>query len=171
MSIQNSPAWKALEEHKREIEGFHMRALFAEDAERSGWFSVRTGDLFLDYSKNRITGKTIELLISLAEEAGVAAYREKMFAGSKINFTENRAVLHTALRQPEGFRLELDGQDVGCDVMEVLAQIKHFTGLILSGEWKGYSGKAISDVVNIGIGGSDLGPYMVTEALKPFAHG
>ena len=171
MSLQNSSAWKALAAHKQEIEGLHMRELFAGDAERFQRFSVRMGDLFLDYSKNRATQKTIELLTSLAKEAEVDAYRDKMFAGSKINFTENRAVLHTALRQPEGFRLELDGQDVGCDVMEVLAQIKHFTGLILSGEWKGYSGKAITDVVNIGIGGSDLGPYMVTEALKPFAHG
>lgn len=171
MTIQNGRAWKALASHKQEVERLHMRELFAGDAERFQRFSVRMGDLFLDYSKNRMTGKTIELLTSLAEEAGVDSYKEKMFAGSKINFTEQRAVLHTALRQPESFRLQLDGQTVGCDVREVLAQMKHFCELVLSGEWKGYSGKAITDVVNIGIGGSDLGPYMVTEALKPFAGG
>ena len=171
MTIQNGRAWKALASHKQEVERLHMRELFAGDAERFQRFSIRMGDLFLDYSKNRMTGKTIELLTSLAEEAGVDSYKEKMFAGSKINFTEQRAVLHTALRQPESFRLQLDGQTVGCDVREVLAQMKHFCELVLSGEWKGYSGKAITDVVNIGIGGSDLGPYMVTEALKPFAGG
>ena len=171
MTIQNGRAWKALASHKQEVERLHMRELFAGDAERFQRFSIRMGDLFLDYSKNRMTGKTIELLTSLAEEAGVDSYKEKMFAGSKINFTEQRAVLHTALRQPESFRLQLDGQTVGCDVREVLAQMKHFCELVLSGEWKGYSGKAITDIVNIGIGGSDLGPYMVTEALKPFAGG
>ncbi|MCG8343064.1 MAG: glucose-6-phosphate isomerase [Chlorobiales bacterium] len=171
MSLQNSPAWKALASHKQEIEGLHMRELFAADAERFERFSVRTGDMLLDYSKNRATEKTIELLTALAKDAGVAEYREKMFAGDKINFTEQRAVLHTALRQPESFRMQLDGQTVGCDIREVLAQMKHFCERILSGEWKGYSGKAITDVVNIGIGGSDLGPYMVTEALRPFAHG
>lgn len=171
MSIQNSPAWKALVAHKPDVEGLHMRELFAGDSERFERFSVRTGDMLLDYSKNRVTEKTVQLLTALARDAGVAGYREKMFAGGKINFTEQRAVLHTALRQPESFRMQLDGQTVGCDVREVLAQMKHFCGLILSGEWKGYSGKAITDVVNIGIGGSDLGPYMVTEALKPFADG
>ena len=171
MTIQNGRAWKALVSHKQEVERLHMRELFAGDAERFQRFSIRMGDLFLDYSKNRMTGKTIELLTSLAEEAGVDSYKENMFAGSKINFTEQRAVLHTALRQPESFRLQLDGQTVGCDVREVLAQMKHFCELVLSGEWKGYSGKAITDIVNIGIGGSDLGPYMVTEALKPFAGG
>ncbi len=171
MPLQNSPAWKALASHKQEIEGLHMRELFAADAERFERFSVRTGDMLLDYSKNRATEKTIELLTALAKDAGVAEYREKMFAGDKINFTEQRAVLHTALRQPESFRMQLDGQTVGCDIREVLAQMKHFCERILSGEWKGYSGKAITDVVNIGIGGSDLGPYMVTEALRPFAHG
>ena len=171
MSIQNSPAWKALGSHKQEIEGLHMRELFTADAGRFERFSVRTGDLLLDYSKNRITEKTVQLLTALAQDSGVAGYREKMFAGSKINFTEQRAVLHTALRQPESFRMQLDGQTVGCDVREVLSQMGHFCNLILSGEWKGYSGKAITDVVNIGIGGSDLGPYMVTEALKPFANG
>ncbi|UZJ36522.1 glucose-6-phosphate isomerase [Prosthecochloris sp. SCSIO W1103] len=171
MSIQNSPAWKALASHKQDVERLHMKELFADDAERFERFSIRTGDFLLDYSKNRINGKTIELLNSLAEEADVEGYRAKMFAGRKINFTEQRAVLHTALRQPESFRMELDGQTIGCDVREVLAQMRSFCGLILSGEWKGYSGKAITDVVNIGIGGSDLGPYMVTEALRPFADG
>ncbi|MBC8523971.1 MAG: glucose-6-phosphate isomerase [Chlorobium phaeobacteroides] len=171
MTIQDGAAWKALEKHRQEIEELHMRELFAGDAERFERFSVRMGDLFLDYSKNRINEKTIGLLTALAEEAGVAGYREQMFDGSKINFTEQRAVLHTALRQPEGFRMELDGQTVGCDVREVLSQMQNFCARVLSGEWKGYSGEAITDIVNIGIGGSDLGPYMVTEALKPFAHG
>ncbi len=171
MGVLNGRAWKALESHKEEIGNLHMRELFSGDAERFERFSVRAGDLFLDYSKNRITSRTLSLLGALADEAGVGAWREKMFSGNRINFTERRAVLHTALRQPEGFRMELDGQEVGGDVHEVLAQVKAFSEKVLQGEWKGYSGKTITDVVNIGIGGSDLGPYMVTEALKPFANG
>ena len=171
MTIQDSPAWKALDLHKSDIEPMHMRDLFADDKERFGRFSVQSGDIFLDYSKNRITEKTVDMLVSLAEETDVAGFRENMFAGEKINSTEGRAVLHTALRQPDSFRMELDGQQVGGDVREVLEQMRRFCHTILSGEWKGYSGKAITNVVNIGIGGSDLGPYMVTEALKPFAGG
>ncbi len=169
MTIQNSPAWKALDLHKSDIESMHMRDLFMDDQERFGRFSAESGDMFLDYSKNRITEKTVDLLVSLAEEADVAGFRRNMFAGEKINSTEGRAVLHTALRQPEGFRMQLDGQTVGCDVRQVLDQMRRFCDSVLSGEWKGYSGKTITDVVNIGIGGSDLGPYMVTETLKPFA--
>ncbi len=171
MTIQNSPAWKALDLHKSDIESMHMRDLFADDKERFGRFSVQSGDIFLDYSKNRITEKTVDMLVSLAEETDVAGFRENMFTGEKINSTEGRAVLHTALRQPDSFRMELDGQQVGGDVREVLEQMRRFCQTILSGEWKGYSGKAITDIVNIGIGGSDLGPYMVTETLKPFAGG
>ncbi|NEX11695.1 MAG: glucose-6-phosphate isomerase [Prosthecochloris sp.] len=172
MSLQQSPAWRALASHKQTLDCVLMRDLFADDPERFSRFSIRSGDLLLDYSKNRVTSETMALLADLAREAGVEACRDEMFAGSKINFTENRAVLHTALRQPWGFQLLLEGgQEVGKDIAAVLGQMKGFTEQILSGKWKGYSGKAITDVVNIGIGGSDLGPYMVTEALRPFAHG
>jgi len=171
MTLQQSPAWKALKAHRDEIGTLHMRALFAGDDDRFRRFSIETDGLLLDYSKNRIDTRTMSLLVELAVQAGVEAYRDDMFAGKKINFTERRAVLHTALRRPEGFRMELDGQRVGCDVREVLAQMKAFCEKVIGGEWKGYSGEQIRDIVNIGIGGSDLGPYMVTEALKPFAHG
>ncbi len=171
MTVKKSPAWKALQEHKQEIDALHMRELFAREPERFQRFSLQWGDVLFDYSKNRISARTIELLVALAKEADVETYRDDMFAGMTINYTENRSVLHTALRQPESYHLQLKDQDVRSDIAKVLKQMKRFTEKVLSGEWKGYTGKAITDVVNIGIGGSDLGPYMVTEALKPFATG
>jgi glucose-6-phosphate isomerase len=161
-------SWKALERHYNEIAHKHMRDLFAEDPKRFENFSVRLDDILIDYSKNRITEETLTLLMSLAHEAGLKAWIEKMFKGEKINATENRAVLHVALRNRSNTPIEVDGQDVMPEVNAVLARMKAFTEIVRSGHWKGYTGKPITDVVNIGIGGSDLGPYMVTEALKPY---
>lgn len=171
MNLLSTPAWKALCDHKEEIEPRHMRDLFAEDSGRFERFSVKSGGLMLDYSKNRVAQKSMDLLMDLAREARVEEYRDAMFSGEKINSTEGRSVLHTALRLPEGASLLVDGVDVCSEVQEVLSQMQGFCAEVLSGQWKGYTGKSITDVVNIGIGGSDLGPYMVTEALKPFAHG
>ena len=171
MDLSRSAAWSALVSHRQEVDRLHMREMFDEDDERFVRFSIRSGGLLLDYSKNRITPKTMELLKELARQAGVEEARERMFGGEKINFTEDRAVLHTALRRPPGYRLEIDGLDVPSEIASVLRQMKAFTDKVVSGEWKGYTGKRMTDVVNIGIGGSDLGPYMVTEALRPFAHG
>jgi glucose-6-phosphate isomerase len=168
-SVTASPAWKKLGEHALETEKLQMRDLFANDARRFETFSRSFNDLFLDFSKNRITPTTFDLLIALARERGVEAWRDKMFAGEKINFTENRAVLHTALRNRSNKPVMVDGVDVMPEVNRVLAQMKSFSERVRSGEWKGYTGQRITDVVNIGIGGSDLGPVMVTEALKPYA--
>jgi glucose-6-phosphate isomerase len=168
-SVTASPVWKKLAEHSLEIEKVHMRDLFAKDPARFNTFSRSSGDLLLDFSKNRITAATFDLLISLAREWGVEAWRDKMFAGEKINFTENRAVLHTALRNRYDRPVMVDGADVMPEVNRVLGQMKSFSERVRSGEWKGYTGQRITDVVNIGIGGSDLGPVMVTEALKPYA--
>ncbi len=171
MNLLSTSSWKALCDHKQEIESLHMRDLFADDAGRFERFSVTCGGLMLDYSKNRVEQRSMELLMDLARDARVEAYRDAMFAGEKINSTEGRSVLHTALRLPEGASLTVDGQDVCTEVHDVLRQMQGFCDEVLSGRWKGFTGKSITDVVNIGIGGSDLGPYMVTEALKPFAHG
>lgn len=171
MNLLSTPAWKALCDHKQEIEPRHMRDLFAEDSGRFERFSVKSNGLMLDYSKNRVEPKSMDLLMDLAREARLEEYRDAMFSGEKINSTEGRSVLHTALRLPEGSALKVDGVDVCSEVHEVLRQMQGFCDEVLSGRWKGYTGKSITDVVNIGIGGSDLGPYMVTEALKPFAHG
>jgi len=168
-SITQSSSWKALEAHQKEIAQTHLRDLFAKDAERFGRFTARFEDLLLDYSKNRVTGKTMELLLSLAREAGLAAWIEKMFTGEKINLTEGRAVLHVALRDKGNSPVMVEGKDVMPDVREVLSRMKVFVGNVRDGSWKGYTGKPITDVVNIGIGGSDLGPVMVTEALRSYA--
>jgi glucose-6-phosphate isomerase len=146
-----------------------MRDLFAADAGRFARFSLQFDDLLLDFSKNRITEETFDLLIGLADEAGVAAHRAAMFAGDRINVTENRAVLHVALRNRSERPMRVDGIDVMPDVRRVQEQMRGFSNAVRSGAWRGASGQAITDVVNIGIGGSDLGPVMVTEALKPFA--
>ncbi len=163
-------AWKALEAHKRKIDATPMRELFAQDPKRFDKFSLRFEDILLDFSKNRITEETFELLLALAEERDVAGWRERMFSGEKINITEDRAVLHVALRNRSNRPIVVDGEDVAPKVNAVLAQMRSFVEQIHSGKWVGYSGKAIRDVVNIGIGGSDLGPVMVTEALRPFAN-
>ncbi len=162
------PAWQALEAHFREVEPLAMRDLFAADPERFARFSRQFDGLLIDFSKNRITPRTFELLVELARQAGVLAAAERMFAGEKINSTEGRAVLHVALRNRSNRPIPVDGQDVMPGVNAVLGQMRRFTDAVRGGEWTGYTGLAITDVVNIGIGGSDLGPVMVTEALKPF---
>lgn len=167
-SLTQSDIWNKLKAHQKEIEKMHMRSLFEKDSKRFEHFSLRFNDILLDYSKNRITDETFSLLISLAEQAGLKEWTEKMFTGEKINLTEKRAVLHTALRNRSDRQVAVDGKDVMPDVKKVLAHMREFSESIRSGEWKGYTGKTITDVVNIGIGGSDLGPVMVTEALKPY---
>jgi glucose-6-phosphate isomerase len=167
-SVTSTPAWKALADHHSAMAGQSMRDLFAADPDRFSKFSLRFEDMLLDYSKNRITEETLRLLFALASQAGLKAWTERMFTGERINLTEDRAVLHVALRNRSNRPILVDGKDVMPEVNRVLGQMREFSDAIRSGAWKGYSGKAITDVVNIGIGGSDLGPVMVTEALKPY---
>jgi len=161
-------AWKDLEAHHKEIAPLQMRDLFRQDSGRFEKFTLRFNDILLDYSKNRITDKTMSLLRELARKADLAGWTEKLFTGQKINTTEDRAVLHIALRNRSNRPIKVDGTDVMPEVNAVLAHMRTFTEAVRSGAWKGYTGKPITDVVNIGIGGSDLGPVMATEALKPF---
>jgi glucose-6-phosphate isomerase len=163
-----SPAWQALTAHRQKLGETHMRDLFAQDPGRFERFSLQFGDILLDYSKNRITTQTMTLLLNLARQANLAEKIEAMFTGQKINATEERAVLHTALRNRSNRPVLVDGQDVMPEVNRVLAKMRTFSEAVRSGKWRGYTGKAIADIVNIGIGGSDLGPKMVTEALKPY---
>ncbi|MEU8124781.1 glucose-6-phosphate isomerase [Spirillospora sp. NPDC049024] len=167
--ITESPEWTALAEHHAAIAGRHLRELFADDPGRADRMTVTAGDLFLDYSKHRVTGETLTLLAALAERAGLRDRIEAMFRGEHINASEDRAVLHTALRLPPGEALTVDGQDVAGDVHAVLDKMAEFAGRVRSGEWTGSTGKRITAVVNIGIGGSDLGPAMAYEALHDFA--
>jgi glucose-6-phosphate isomerase len=168
-SITESRAWKALEAHQKEIAGTHMRELFAQDPDRFKKFSVAFKDILLDYSKNRVTDETMKLLLALAKEAKIERWTERMFSGERINLTEDRAVLHVALRNRSGRPIRVDGQDVMPEINKVLNRMKRFVNSVRDGEWRGYTGKRITDVVNIGIGGSDLGPVMVTEALRAYA--
>ena len=168
-NITGSPAWKALADHYSKTSQLQMRDLFAQDPNRFDKFSARFGDILLDYSKNRITEETLSLLLKLAEAAKVSEWAAKMFNGEKINTTEDRAVLHVALRNRSNRPIIVDGRDVMPDVNRVLAHMKKFSDDIRNGSWTGYTGKRITDVVNIGIGGSDLGPVMATEALKPYS--
>ncbi len=163
------PAWAALTRHYEQINGTHLRDLFAEDPGRAERMVIEGAGLFLDYSKNRITDETVTLLVQLAEETGLRAQIEKMFNGDKINSTEERAVLHTALRAPEGASVLQDGENVVPAVHAVLARMAGFSERIRSGAWKGQSGLPIKSIVNIGIGGSDLGPVMAYEALKHYS--
>ena len=165
-SLTNTPAWKALEAHHGEVAGLHLRDLFAADPQRGAKFTAEGCGLYLDYSKNRITGKTLELLLALAAERGVRERIDAMFRGDKINITENRAVLHVALRAPRGEKILVDGEDVVPGVHEVLDKMASFADRVRSGAWLGHTGKRIRNVINIGIGGSDLGPVMAYEALK-----
>ncbi|MER7547508.1 glucose-6-phosphate isomerase [Actinomadura sp.] len=167
--ITESPEWSALAEHHAALAGRHLRDLFADDPGRVDRMTVTAGDLHLDYSKHRATGETMELLAALAERAGLRARIEAMFTGEHINVSEDRAVLHTALRLPPGEALTVDGQDVAADVHAVLDKMSDFAGRVRSGEWTGFTGKRITTVVNIGIGGSDLGPAMAYEALHDYA--
>jgi len=166
--INHTPAWQALGEHKKEISAVTMRQLFEGDPQRFERFTLHANDILFDFSKNRITEDTLRLLLNLAEQANLGAKIAAMFSGDKINVTENRAVLHTALRNRANRPVLVDGQDVMPEVNRVLAHMRRFTTAVRSGEWKGYTGKTITDIVNIGIGGSDLGPKMVCEALKPY---
>ena len=168
--LTEKPAWKALQEHFGQVKDLHMRDLFADDAGRFEKFSLRYNDILLDYSKNRISEQTLPLLIDLAEQSELPAWIEQMYSGEKINFTEQRAVLHTALRNRSNTPVYVDGVDVMPEVNRVLEKMRRFTDNVRSGEWRGYSAKSITDVVNIGIGGSDLGPVMVTEAMKPYGY-
>ncbi|HQU14751.1 MAG: glucose-6-phosphate isomerase [Chromatiales bacterium 21-64-14] len=167
-SLTRCDAWKALKTHFREIAKVHMRDLFHEDPRRFERFSVRFEDFLLDYSKNRITGETVELLLALARERELPRWIERMFTGEKINTTEGRAVLHVALRNRSNRPIRVDGADVMPEVNAVLAHMRRFTEAVRAAQWRGCTGAAITDVVNIGIGGSDLGPLMVTEALRPY---
>jgi glucose-6-phosphate isomerase len=166
--LRERKAWQALERHYAEISGIHLRDMFAGDPTRGERLTAEAVGIYLDYSKNRITDETLALLVQLAEESGVPERRDAMFRGEHINVSENRAVLHTALRLPATATLVVDGQDVVHDVHEVLGRMRDFSNRIRSGEFKGYTGKPIKNVVNIGIGGSDLGPVMAYEALKHY---
>lgn len=164
-------AWQKLETHFLTLQAMHMRELFADDPDRFKKFSITFGDILVDYSKNILTEETLRLLNQLAQEVELKAAIDSMFGGIAINKTENRAVLHTALRNRSNSPVRVDGRDVMPEINRVLDQMKQFSNKLISGEWKGYSGRKITDIVNIGIGGSDLGPYMVTEALRPYWQG
>jgi len=167
--ITTTPAWNALARHHQQIGDKHLRDFFAEDPDRGRELTLTVGDLYIDYSKHRITRETLQLLIDLATTAGLPERRAAMFAGEHINTSEDRAVLHTALRLPRGASLTVDGQDAVADVHEVLDKMGQFTDRLRSGEWTGATGERITTVVNIGIGGSDLGPVMVYDALRHYA--
>jgi len=162
-------AWRALAAHQKKIKGLHLRQLFAADPKRAERMTLQAAGLFLDYSKNRITRETVKLLLKLADETGLRSRIKAMFSGEKINVTENRAVLHVALRASKGARILVDGKNVLPDVLAVLDKMEDFSKRVRSGAWKGHTGKRIKNVINIGIGGSDLGPVMAHEALKHYS--
>src|SRR4051812_44694245 len=166
--LTDSPAWKALEQHREEMRAVHVRDLFARDPSRFPRLTAKVDDLLVDWSKHRVTEETMRLLFALARQQQIEAWRDKMFAGEKINVTEKRAVLHVALRNRSNRPILVDGKDVMPEVNGVLARMRSFTSRLRSGEWRGFSGARITDVVNIGIGGSDPRPGMATEALKPY---
>ena len=167
-TLTSSPAWQTLVQHKHAIEQTSLRELFAKDPHRFAQLSREAVGVFVDYSKHRITAETLGHLLGLAKQADVEGWREKMFTGQKINITEDRAVLHVALRNRSNTPILVDGKDVMPEVNAVLAKMRDFTERLRDGRWKGHTGKTITDVVNIGIGGSDLGPVMATEALRPY---
>src|SRR5271163_2947026 len=168
-SLTQRAAWKALETHYEQVRNVPLRSLFADDPGRAARFSIEAAGLFLDYSKNRITQETRKLLLQLAQESGLRERIDAMFRGDKINITEKRAVLHVALRAPKGEAIVVDGEDVVPEVHMVLDKMRAFSDRVRSGAWKGHTGKRIRNVINIGIGGSDLGPVMAYEALKHFS--
>src|SRR5438128_6450435 len=165
-SLTNRRTWKVLESHCKRTRELHLRKLFAADPRRGVRMTAEAAGLFLDYSKNRITEETLKLLFELAEESGLRAAIDAMFRGEKINPTENRAVLHVALRAPKGASITVDGKNVVPEVHAVLDKMAGFSERVRSGEWKGHTGKRIRNIINIGIGGSDLGPVMAYEALR-----
>jgi len=168
-SVTASSAWKALEAHYEKVRELHLRKLFADDPKRGECMAVEAAGIYLDYSKNRITDETLRLLLQLAEECGLRARIDAMFRGEKINITENRAVLHVALRAPKEASIVVDGENVVPEVHAVLDKMADFSNRVRTGEWKGHTGKPIRNVVNIGIGGSDLGPVMAYEALRHYS--
>ncbi len=167
--LTQRPAWKALAVHQKKTSKLHLRQLFAADKKRGERLTASAVGLFLDYSKNRVTGETMKLLLRLAKESGLRGRMDAMFGGEKINFTENRAVLHTALRAPKNAKIFVDGKNVVPDVHAVLDKMTAFAKRVRSGAWKGHTGKRIKNIVNIGIGGSDLGPVMAYEALRDYS--
>jgi glucose-6-phosphate isomerase len=169
LPLTQRPAWKALGEHYHKIREVHLRTLFAQDPRRGRHFVAEDAGLYLDYSKHRITEETLRLLLQLANESGLRERIDAMFAGEKINITEQRAVLHVALRAPRGSSIMVDGENVVPKVHEVLDRMSDFSQRVRNGSWKGHTGKRIRNVINIGIGGSDLGPVMAYEALRHYA--
>jgi glucose-6-phosphate isomerase len=169
VAIKSTPEWRALEDHQRKLAAAHLRDLFAEDPARGANLTLDAVDLHLDYSKNRLTADTIPLLVAVGERAGLRERIEAMWAGEHINTTEDRAVLHVALRAPRSQTIITDGHNVVPDVHAVLDQMARFADQVRSGEWKGHTGERIRTVVNIGIGGSDLGPAMAYDALRAYA--
>ncbi|MGZ3381132.1 MAG: glucose-6-phosphate isomerase, partial [Isosphaeraceae bacterium] len=167
--LKRRPAWKALAAHLHEIGDLHLRKLFADDPHRGERLTAEAMGIYLDYSKNRITDETLDLLLQLAEESGLRARIDAMFRGERINVTENRPVLHVALRAPKGASIVVDGENVVPQVHAVLDKMTDFSNRVRSGTWKGHTGKRIRNVINIGIGGSDLGPVMAYEALKHYS--
>lgn len=168
--MASTPAWEALKAHQAQLKSVQLRDLFSQDPERFNKFHLEWNGFLFDFSKNLVTADTIKLLFDLAQAVDVAKWRERMFNGERINFTEDRAVLHVALRNRSNRPIHVDGVDVMPEVNAVLAKMRGFVEKVRSGEWKGHTGKAITDIVNIGIGGSDLGPAMVCGALRPFGH-
>jgi glucose-6-phosphate isomerase len=167
--LTKQKAWKTLQSHYKTVKGLHLRHLFADDAQRGERMTAEAVGIFLDYSKNRITDETVKLLLELAEESGLRARIDAMFRGDKINTTEKRAVLHVALRAPQGSSIMVDGENVVSQVHAVLDKMTDFSQRVRNGEWKGHTGNRIRNVINIGIGGSDLGPVMAYEALKYYS--
>jgi len=168
-ALTQRPSWKALAAHYRQIKHLNLRKLFADDPKRGARLAAEAAGVYLDYSKNRINDQTIKLLMQLAKESGLREKIDAMFSGEKINTTENRAVLHVALRAPKDETILVDGKNVVPEVHAVLDRMTEFSHRIRSGEWKGHTGKRIKNVINIGIGGSDLGPVMAYEALKHYS--
>jgi glucose-6-phosphate isomerase len=167
--LTQRPAWKALEEHYQKTRDLHLRTLFAQDPGRGERFATEAVGIYLDYSKNRVTGETIQLLLELAASSGLRERIDAMFRGEKINVTENRAVLHVALRAPRDESIIVDGENVVAQVHAVLDKMTDFSNRVRSGEWKGYTGKRMRNIINIGIGGSDLGPHMAYNALQYYS--
>ena len=168
-TITDSVAWKKLEEHFQQTQSLHMRDLFTANPQRFQQYHIRLNDILLDYSKNRITDETRKLLLNLAKDANIEAWREKMFSGEHVNITEDRAVLHVALRNRANTPMMVDGVNVMPDVNRVLDKMRLFSDAVRSGEYRGYNGERIKSIINIGIGGSDLGPLVVCESMKPYA--
>ncbi|HET8638273.1 MAG TPA: glucose-6-phosphate isomerase, partial [Acidobacteriaceae bacterium] len=168
-SLTQLPAWNALKAHAKDISLQHLRHIFAEDSARGTRFAVEAEGIYLDYSKHRITDETLKLLLQLAEQSNLRARIDAMFRGDKINITEGRAVLHVALRAPKGAVINVDGKNVVPEVHEVLDRMAAFSNRVRNGEWKGHTGRPIRNVINIGIGGSDLGPVMAYEALRHYS--